>query len=71
MRQVNYRRSVIVMKYAVEARIFNNGKIIVKARLAEDGEENSVNETRICDIWIDVFDSKEEADDFCKQYRKA
>lgn len=58
------------MKYAVEARIFNNGKIIVKARLAEDGEENSVNETRICDIWIDVFDSKEEADDFCKQYKK-
>lgn len=59
------------MKYAVEARIFNNSKIIAKVRPAEDGEENSMNETRTCDIWVDVFDSKEAADDFCKQYKKA
>lgn len=59
------------MKYAVEARIFNNGKIIAKVRLAEDGEESSMTETKLCDIWVDVFDTKEEADDLYKQYRKA
>lgn len=59
------------MKFAVEARIFNNGKIIVKVRPAEDGEESSMTETKLCDIWVDVFDTKEEADDFCRQYKKA
>lgn len=59
------------MKYAVEARIFNNGKIIAKVRQAEDGEESGMSETKLCDIWIDVFETKEEADDFCKQYKRA
>lgn len=59
------------MKFAVEARIFDNGKIIVKVRPAEDGEESSMTETKLCDIWVDVFDTKEEADDFCRQYKKA
>lgn len=58
------------MKYAVEARIFNNGKIIAKVRPAEDGEESHMTETKLCDIWVDVFDSREEAEDFCKQYRR-
>lgn len=34
------------MKYAVEARIFNNGKIVAKMRPAEQGEENKCRETR-------------------------
>ena len=59
------------MKFAVEARIFNNGKIIAKVRPAEDGEESCMAETKLCDIWVDVFDTKAEADDFCKQYKKA
>lgn len=59
------------MKYAVEARIFDNGKIIAKVRPAEDGEESYMTETKLCDIWVDVFDGKEEAEDFCKQYRRA
>ncbi|MDE6567942.1 MAG: hypothetical protein K2K70_09480 [Lachnospiraceae bacterium] len=59
------------MRYAVEARIFNNGKIVVKVRQAEDGEESGMSEAKLCDIWVDVFDTKAEADEFCKQYRKA
>lgn len=59
------------MKFAVEARIFDNGKIIAKVRPAEDGEESSMTEAKLCDIWVDVFDTKYEADDFCKQYKKA
>lgn len=59
------------MRYAVEARIFNNGKIIAKVRQAEDGEESGMSETKLCDIWVDVFDTRLEADEFCKQYRKA
>ena len=39
------------MKYAVEARIFNNGKIVAKMRPAEPGEENNYHETRTCDVW--------------------
>ncbi len=59
------------MKYAVEARIFNNGKIITKLRLAEEEEESRKEETRTCDIWIDVFNTHEEARLFREEYKKA
>lgn len=59
------------MRYAVEARIFNSGKIIAKVRSAEDGEEDHMTETKLCDIWVDVFDERSDAVDFCKQYKKA
>lgn len=60
-----------VCKYAAEARIFNTGKIIAKVRPAADGEETNMYETRTCDIWVDVFDSRQEAEEFCQQYQKA
>ncbi len=59
------------MKHAVEARIFNNGKIITKLRLAEKEEESRKEETRTCDIWIDVFNTYEEARLFREEYKKA
>lgn len=59
-----------LVKYAVEARIFNTGKIIVKVRPALEGEKNNMHETRACDVWVDVFDSAQEADEFCRQYQK-
>lgn len=59
------------MKYAVEARIFNNGKIVAKVRPAVDGEEGGCTETRSCDIWVDIFDTEDEAVRFCNDYRKA
>lgn len=59
------------MKYAVEARVFHNGKIVAKMREAREGEENSYTEIRTCDIYIDVFDVEEEALEFLAEYRRA
>ena len=59
------------MKYAVEAKIFNSGKIVARVRPARDGEESGCTETRTCDIWVDIFDDREEAAQYCAGYRKA
>lgn len=59
------------MKYAVEARIFHTGKIVTKVRPALDGEEDRREETRTCDIWIDVFETIQEAQKMAAEYRKA
>lgn len=59
------------MKYAVEARVFNNGKIVAKVRPAEDGEKDRHMETNTCDIWIDTFDIEQEAREFARGYRTA
>lgn len=59
------------MKYAVEARIFNNGRIVTKIRPALDGEENNSIETNSCDIWVDIFDTEQEALGFQNEYRRA
>lgn len=57
--------------WAVEARIFDNGKIVARVREAKPGEENNCTEARTCDIWVDVFEDKREADRFCRDYRNA
>ena len=49
------------MMYAVEAKIFNSGKIVAKVRPAMEGEQEGCRETRFCDIWVDIFDSEDEA----------
>ncbi len=59
------------MKYAVEARIFNNGRIITKTRPALDGEESNSTEANSCDIWVDIFDTEQEALRFQNEYRRA
>ncbi len=59
------------MKYAVEARIFNNGRIVAKVRQAREFEADSHRETDMCDIWVDIFDSEAEARSFVAGYRKA
>lgn len=59
------------MKWAVEAKIFNGGKIVAKIRPAKDGEVEGCTETRTCDIWVDIFGEKGEAEKFCRDYRKA
>lgn len=59
------------MKYAVEARIFDSGKIITKVRPAHEGEENANSSREKCDVWIDIFDTKEEAEAFARQYEEA
>ncbi len=59
------------MKYAVEARIFSNGKIVAKVREAEEWEKDAHKETRSCDIYVDIFGSEEEARAFLRDYRNA
>lgn len=59
------------MRWAVEARIFDNGRIVAKVRLAEEGETNHMEETRTCDVWVDVFGSETEARQFCRDYKRA
>ncbi len=39
-----------MIRYAVEARIFNNGKIVAKVREAGTDEENGCRETRTCHL---------------------
>ena len=58
-------------KWAVEARIFDRGRIVAKVRKAEPSEENHSTETRTCDIWVDIFDTQEEACAFAQDYKKA
>lgn len=57
--------------WAVEARIFDNGKIVARIREAKPGEKDSCLETRRCDIWVTIFEDKREADRFCQDYRNA
>ncbi len=59
------------MKYAVEARIFNNGKIVVRVRGSKPEEEEGCTETRTCDIWVDLFDGYNEAVKFRNEYKNA
>ena len=59
------------MKYAVEAKIFNNGKIVARVRPAYDGEESGCTETKSCDVWVDVFEDEQEARQFCRDYKTA
>lgn len=59
------------MQYAVEARMFNNGKTVVRVRPAWMYEAEGRIETDGCDIWIDLFDTRREAEQFARQYRNA
>lgn len=58
------------MKYAVEARIFGDNRIVAKVRSAEDGETSGYTQTRTCDIWVDVFENEDEAISFKREYRR-
>ena len=58
-------------RWTVEARIFNNGKIIARTRPAKDDDLEGCIETEKCDIWIDLFDSELEARQFAKDYKCA
>lgn len=55
-------------RYAVEARIFNIGVVVTKVRPAEPWEKTRRLGTENGVIWTDVFDSREEAEEFRLQY---
>lgn len=65
------RKGAENMKYAVEAKVFDNGRMVARVRPARDGEESGCTETRSCDVWVDVFDSEVEAIRFCNDYKRA
>ena len=44
---------------------------MAKVRLAHEGEENGCQEMRLCDVWVDIFDNKQDAKHFCLEYKKA
>ena len=56
------------MKYAVEARAFYCGSLVTKVREAEDHESNKHSTTPVCEVWIDVFDDYNDAEQFAAQY---
>lgn len=58
-------------RWAVEARIFNSGKTVAKIRKAEEDEQDYRNETRSCDVYVDVFEDYDEAREFLAEYRRA
>lgn len=57
------------MKWTVEARIFNNGKIVALMREALEGEESYHTENEKYDLWIDVFETEQEARIFLREYK--
>lgn len=57
-------------RWAVEAKVFTAAKIVAKIRPAEPGEESGCQETRSCDVWVDIFDTYEEAADYLRDYRR-
>ena len=57
-------------RWAVEARVFYNGTIITRIRPARPDEEDSREETRTCEIWVDIFCDYEEAQRFHWKYRR-
>ena len=59
------------MKYAVEAMIFDNGKIITNLREAKAGEQSNCRETKKCDVYVDIFDDYDKAKKFQEEYKYA
>lgn len=57
-------------RYAVEARIFNTGMVITKVRPAGGMEGTGVLEGKLHCRCVDVFDSREEAEEFRLQYHE-
>lgn len=57
-------------RWAVEARVFYNGAIITRVRPARQDEEDTREETRTCEIWIDIFYDYDDAQKFCREYRR-
>lgn len=58
------------MAYAVEARVFDNGKIVAKKRAAEPGEISEVKHDKNCDVWVDIFETAQGADEFLEMYKQ-
>lgn len=59
------------MKWAVEQSYFDNGRVRVRVRQAEEGEVARNEERTRCDFYVDIFDSKKEAEQFAADAKLA
>lgn len=59
-----------VERYAVEARVFKNGVVTARVRPAKGFEGAGVLEGKLYCRCVDVFDSREEAEEFRLQYQE-
>jgi hypothetical protein len=55
------------MKYAVEQKIYDTGKVHVKVSKCDDNEESFSEEMSNYDLYFDVFDTREKAEEFRKE----
>lgn len=56
--------------FTVIARVFNDGRTIVRVRPAKPEDEAGYKETSVCSEWIDLFELEEDANRFAEQYKK-
>lgn len=60
-----------IEQYAVVGRFYDNGKVTAHIRPANPGEKSRSIEANRYDEYIDIFDTKEEAEKFKSDYLKA
>ena len=58
-------------KWAVEGKIYDNGRVEYTRRLAEKGEKSYNKECKDYDLWVDVSDDKELIDSIYNEYKEA
>lgn len=56
--------------FTVIARVFNDGRTIVRVRPVKPEDEAGYKETSVCSEWIDLFELEEDAYRFAEQYKK-
>lgn len=59
------------MKYAVELKYYDSGKICARVRLAEKGERERREEREQYDFYVDIFRTKAEAAEWADEAREA
>jgi hypothetical protein len=59
------------MKWAVEQRYFDTGAVKVKVRTAKDKEQSRFKEMAAYDLYVDIFDTEDEAHSFAAEAKVA
>lgn len=59
------------MKYAVEQKFYDNGHVAARVLKANDNEESFQEERKSCDYYFDVFDTREEAEEYYQECLEA
>ncbi len=60
-----------VTRYAVISRVYDSGNVKCTIRKALPGEESRSAETKLFDMYIDVFDTEEEAKEYVSSWKNA